>query len=77
VKTNTGGSFKTNNKAKFKNVLQELCQNVGHECLHGNWSDAGEVEALLFLAAEFSVVGENLQVNILCTPGCICVSLLL
>lgn len=39
---------------------------VGCEHLHGNWSDEVAMEALPFLAAELSVMIENLKVNSLC-----------
>lgn len=74
MKTDTGGSFKQ--QSKIQKSSARIMPKVGCEHLHGNWPDKVEVEALLLLASELSVVIENLRVNILCMPVCMCVCFL-
>lgn len=50
-------------QSKIQKSIVRIMLKVGCEHLHGNWSDKVAVEALPFLAAELSVVIENLKVN--------------
>lgn len=68
--------FQKKQQSKIQKSIARIMPKVGREHLHGNWSDKVEVEALLFLAAELSVVIENLKGNILCMPVCTCVCFL-
>lgn len=68
--------FQNKKQSKIQNSIARIMPKVGRESFHGNWSDKVEVEALLFLAAELSVVIENLKVSILYMPVCMCVCFL-
>lgn len=62
--------FQNKQQSKIQKSIARIMSKVVSERLHG--SEKVEVEALLFLAAELSVVIENLKMNILCMPVCMC-----